>query len=312
MSDDVIEIERLVVRYRGKTALDGLNLRVPRGAVYAFLGDNGAGKTTTMKVLTGQAPPDTGRATILGLDCWGCATELRHRVGYMPERPRFYDWMSVADIGWFTASFHRPGFLPRYREWAERLGLDPAKRLKDLSKGGYARVGLALALAPDPEVLLLDEPTSGLDLLTRREFLAGLTDLAAAGRTVFITSHSIAELERACTHVGLLRDGKMILHAPLEEVRKKVRRVSLRFADAPPDPTGLGTVLEKTATGRFWQVLVQDPDPAALAALRKRPDLSDIEDVAVSLEEVYAGLMARHPSPSENGAPPPLVRRVGE
>src|SRR4051812_29289603 len=312
MADDVIVAARVVVRYRGKTALDGLDLRVPRGAVYAFLGDNGAGKTTTMKVLTGLAPADAGRAEILGLDCYARALELRHRVGYMPERPRFYDWMSVADIGWFTAAFHRPGFLARYREWTDRLGLDSAKRLKDLSKGGYARVGLALALAPDPEVLLLDEPTSGLDLLTRREFLSGLTDLAASGRTVFITSHSIAELERACTHVGLLRDGRMILNAPLEEVRKKVRRVSLRFTDAPPDPAGLGTILEKNGTGRFWQVLVQDPDPGAVAALRQRPDLSDVEDVPVSLEEVYAGLMARHAAPSENGAPPPLVQRVGE
>jgi ABC-2 type transport system ATP-binding protein len=170
---------------------------------------------------------------------------------------------------------------------------------------------LALALAPDPEVLLLDEPTSGLDLLTRREFLASLADLAAAGRTVFITSHSIAELERACTHVGLLRDGKMILSAPLEEVRKKVRRVSLRFADSPPDSTGLGTILEKNGTGRFWQVLVQDPNPNAIAALRARPDLSDVEDVAVSLEEVYAGLMSRPATPSENGAMPPMVRKVG-
>jgi ABC-2 type transport system ATP-binding protein len=312
MTDAVIEIERLVVRYRGKTALDGLNLRIPRGAVYAFLGDNGAGKTTTMKILTGQVPPDTGRAAILGLDCWGRATDLRHRVGYMPERPRFYDWMNVADIGWFTAAFHNAGFLPRYREWSERLGLDPTKRLKDLSKGGYARVGLALALASDPEVLLLDEPTSGLDLLTRREFLASLADLAATGRTIFITSHSIAELERACTHVGLLREGKMILNAPLEEVRKKVRRVSLRFTDVPPDPSGLGTVLERNGTGRFWQVLLQDPDPAAIASLRARPDLSDIEDAAVSLEEVYAGLMARTVPPTPNGALPPLVRRVGE
>jgi ABC-2 type transport system ATP-binding protein len=286
--------------------------------VYAFLGDNGAGKTTTMKILTGLAPPDTGRATILGLDCWAKATELRHRVGYMPERPRFYDWMSVGDLGWFTASFHKPGFLPRFREWAARFGLDPAKRLRDLSKGGYARVGLALALAPDPEVLLLDEPTSGLDLLTRREFLASLSDLAASGRTVFITSHSIADLERACTHVGLLRDGQMILSAPLEEVRKKVRRVSLRFTNVPPDGTVLGTVLttevERNGTGAHWRVLVQDPNPDAIAALRQRADLSDVEDDAVSLEEVYAGLMAKPAIPSENGAAalPPLVRRVPE
>jgi ABC-2 type transport system ATP-binding protein len=308
MSDDVIVTDRVVVRYRGKAALDGLDLRVPRGAVFAFLGDNGAGKTTTMKILTGLAPPDSGRAAILGLDCWADAIELRHRVGYMPERPRFYDWMTVAEIGWFTASFHRPGFLNRYREWTDRLGLEPDKRLKDFSKGGYARVGLALALAPDPEVLLLDEPTSGLDLLTRREFLAGLTELAAAGRTVLISSHSIAELEKACTHVGLLRDGKLILSSSLEEVRKRVRRLSLRFADRPPDPSGLGTVLERNGTGRFWQVLVQDPDAAAVASLRGGPGVTDFEDVPVTLEEVYAALMARSANGTAGGIP--LVQRA--
>ncbi len=310
MPEDAIVIDKLVVRYHGKSALDGLNLCVPRGSVYAFLGDNGAGKTTTMKILTGQTPSNTGHATILGLDCWAKATELRHRVGYMPERPRFYEWMSVNDIGWFTSAFHKPGFLDRYREWTGKFNLDSTKRLKDLSKGGYARVGLALSLAPDPEVLLLDEPTSGLDLLTRREFLTSLADLAASGRTVFITSHSIAELERACTHVGLIRDGQMILSAPLDEVRKKVRRLSLRFADGPPDPTGLGTILERYGTGHYWQVLVRDPNPDAVAALSRRGDVSDFEDVAVSLEEVYAGLMAKS-SPSENGALP-MVRRIEE
>ncbi|MBX9627847.1 MAG: ABC transporter ATP-binding protein [Gemmataceae bacterium] len=306
MSDDVIVADRVVVRYRGKTALDGLDLRVPRGAVYAFLGDNGAGKTTTMKILTGLAPPDAGRAEILGLDSWSRAQELRHRVGYMPERPRFYDWMTVAETGWFTASFHRPGFLHRYQEWTDRLGLDPSKKLKDLSKGGYARVGLALALAPDPEVLLLDEPTSGLDLLTRREFLAGLADLAAAGRTVLISSHSIAELEKASTHAGLLKDGKMILSTTLDDLRKKVRRISLRFDGSPPDPSGLGHVLERNGTGRFWQVLVQDPNPGAVAALRGGSGVSDFEEAAVTLEEVYAALMSR----SANGTAVPMVRKV--
>jgi ABC-2 type transport system ATP-binding protein len=307
MSDAAIEIGNLVVQYRGKTALSGLNLRVPAGAVYAFLGDNGAGKTTTMRVLTGLAPPDSGTARILGLDCWARATELRHRVGYMPERPRFYDWMTVDNIGWFTSSFHRGPFLARFREWVQRLALDPSKKLKDLSKGGYARVGLALALAPEPEVLLLDEPTSGLDLLTRREFLASLVNLAAEGRTVFITSHSIAELERACTHVGLLRDGKMLLHGTLEEVRKRFRRISMRCADAPPDASALGTVLEKSATGRFWQVLVQDPNGDAVAAVHTRADLSDIEDAPATLEEVYAGLMSRPKADA-----PPLVTRPGD
>jgi len=310
MSDDVIVTERVVVRYRGKAALDGLDLRVPRGSVFAFLGDNGAGKTTTMKILTGLAPTDTGRATILGLDCWSKATQLRHRVGYMPERPRFYDWMTVAEIGWFSASFHLSGFLARYREWADRLGLDQEKKLRDLSKGGYARVGLALALAPNPEVLLLDEPTSGLDLLTRREFLASLVELAASGRTILISSHSIAELEKACTHVGLVKDGKMILSAPLEELRRKVRRFSLRFAEQPPDATTLGTVLERNGTGRFWQALVQDPDPTAVSALREATGVSDFEDAPVTLEEVYAALMARPQNGTTVGGAIPMVRKV--
>ena len=311
MPDDVIVTDRLVVRYRGKTALDGLDLRVPRGAMFAFLGDNGAGKTTTMKILTGLPRPTPAGATILGLDCWARA----HR----PAAPRRLRARAAPvlrlDDRRRDRLVHRrrstaAGFLARYREWADRLGLDPDKKLRDLSKGGYARVGLALALAPDPEVLLLDEPTSGLDLLTRREFLASMVELAAEGRTILISSHSIAELEKACTHVGLLKDGKMILSAPLEELRKKVRRLSLRFADVPPDPAGLGTVLERNGTGRFWQVLVQDPDPAAVAALRQPPGVTDFEDVPVTLEEVYAALMAR----SANGTPPggaiPMVKRA--
>jgi ABC-2 type transport system ATP-binding protein len=310
MSDDAIITEHLVMRYRGKTALDGLNMRVPRGSVFAFLGDNGAGKTTTMKILTGLAQADSGHASILGLDCWTRAIELRYRVGYMPERPRFYDWMTVNGIGWFTASFHRPGFLPRFREWTNKLGLDPEKKLKDLSKGGYARVGLALALAPDPEILLLDEPTSGLDLLTRREFLNSLVDLAAQGRTILISSHSIAELEKACTHVGLLRDGKIILSCTLEELRRNVRRLSLRFAATPPDPSSLGTVLERNGSGRFWQVLVQNPQSQAINALKSNPDVSDFEDVPVTLEEVYAAFMSRSRNGVADGGIIPLVKKA--
>ncbi|MCS7022932.1 MAG: ABC transporter ATP-binding protein [Gemmataceae bacterium] len=292
-AEDVIVLERVVVRYRQRLVLNQLDLRVPRGAFFAFLGDNGAGKTTTMKLLTGLLPPDSGQARILGLDCWVRARELRHQIGYMPERPRFYDWMTVGEIGWFTAAFHRPGFLPRYREWIGRLGLDPATPLKNLSKGGYARVGMALALAPDPQILLMDEPTSGLDLLTRRELLAHLRQLAAEGRTILISSHSIAELESVCTHVGLLRDGRMLLSAPLEQLRQKVRRVSLRYAETAPDPSGLGTILLRNGTGRFWQVIVHEPNPQAVAALQAQPGITDFEDAPVPLEEIYALFMCR-------------------
>src|SRR5262245_24056119 len=123
--DNAIEITRLGKRFGRKTAVQALSLTVPRGAIFALLGDNGAGKTTTIRILTGQIRADEGRAFVLGCDSWQGATALRRRVGYVPERPRFYDWMTVREIGWFTAGFHERGFNGRYRELIERFHLDP-------------------------------------------------------------------------------------------------------------------------------------------------------------------------------------------
>src|SRR5437588_10214271 len=158
--DNVIEIRDLTKKFQAKTAVDHLSLSVPSGSIFAFLGDNGAGKTTTIRMLTGLLRPDTGRASILGQDCWVAAARLRPHVGYVPERPRFYDWMTVSEIGWFTAGFHVPEFLPRYQDLTQRFRLDPKAKLQNLSKGQYSTVALALALAPAPAVLLLDEQTS--------------------------------------------------------------------------------------------------------------------------------------------------------
>src|SRR5438874_2299860 len=136
--------------FGGKVVVHRLDLAVPKGAIYALLGDNGAGKSTTIRMLTGLLQPDAGRARILGEDCWSKAIGLRHRVGYVPEKPRFYDWMTVGELGDFAAAFHRAGYRDRYRSLIEKYRLGRSTKLKTLSKGGYARVGLALALACDP------------------------------------------------------------------------------------------------------------------------------------------------------------------
>src|SRR6267142_2097777 len=262
--EPIIDIRGLTKRFKGKTAVNRLTLAVPKGAIFAFLGDNGAGKTTTIRMLTGLLRPDAGRATILGQDCWVAAARLRPHVGYVPERPRFYDWMTVSEIGWFTAGFHRPEFLPRYQDLTKLCRLDPKAKLQNLSKGQYSKVALALALAPDPEVLVLDEPTSGLDLLVRREFLASMVDLAGEGRTIFISSHQIAEVERVASHVAIIAEGKLLVNEPLEELKKRFLRVRLRFDGAPPDPFALGTVLERNGSGRVMQLMVRDPRPEGL------------------------------------------------
>jgi ABC-2 type transport system ATP-binding protein len=294
----VISVRGLVKRYGSKTVVDGLDLEVSQGAIYAFLGDNGAGKTSTIKVLVGMHPADGGTARILGQDCWARAVSLRHRVGYVAERPRFYEWMTVTEIGWFTASFHRAGFLDRYQDWALRLGLDTRKRLRDLSKGGYARVALALALAPDPEVLILDEPTSGLDLLTRRDFLASMVDLAANGRTILISSHGISELERIASHVGLLSHGKLLFSGPVDDIKRRFTRLQFRAADDPV-VAGLGTVLHRQTLGRQLDLLIQDPTVDAAERLRAQEGVSDVEEAVPGLEDIYAAVMrnAGHATP---------------
>jgi ABC-2 type transport system ATP-binding protein len=291
MEQPVIDVRGLTKRFRGKAAVNNLTLAVPKGAIFAFLGDNGAGKTTTIRMLTGLLRPDAGRAAVLGKDCWADAATLRHRVGYVPERPRYYDWMTVSEVGWFTAGFHHGMFLPNYRELTGRFRLDPRARLSTLSKGQYAKVALSLALAPDPDVLILDEPTSGLDLLVRREFLASMIDMAGVGRTILISSHQIAEVERIASHVAFMASGRLLLAAPIEELRRRIVRFRLRFEGQAPDPEALGTVLQRNGTGKLWQAVVLDPDREAVCVLRSAEGIHDFEESPLGLEDVYIALL---------------------
>ena len=151
---------------------------------------------------------------MLGLDPARHGLDIRRRVGYVPEQPALYDWMTVAEIGWFAAGFHpdaRTGvaaYQTRYAELIEGYALPPRRKIKQLSKGMRAKVSLSLALAADPQLLVLDEPTSGLDAMVRREFLESMVDLASNGRTVLLSSHQIAEVERVASHVALLHQGR--------------------------------------------------------------------------------------------------------
>jgi ABC-2 type transport system ATP-binding protein len=283
--------------------VDRLDLSVPHGAIYALLGDNGAGKSTTIRMLMGLLPPDAGRAEVLGEDAWSAAIRLRHRVGYVPEKPRFYDWMTVKEIGWFTAGFHKAGFLSRYLELIDHFGLDPSAKLKTLSKGGYAKVGLGLALAPDPEVLILDEPTSGLDLFTRREFLGSMIDLAGKGRTILISSHGVAEIERVASHAAFLSQGQLALGGTLDELRRRMLRVQLR-SESVPEAAGLGRILDEERSGRQWQAVLLDPDRSALEALAHREGVSEYEEAPLTLEEMYTAVLGgqhRVSRPGNNG-----------
>jgi ABC-2 type transport system ATP-binding protein len=242
-------------------------------------------------MLTGLLEPDAGRAWILGKNCWDHAVGLRRKVGYVPDRPKYYDWMTVGEIGWFVSGFHGKEFLPEYRRLIKQFDLDPRARLGHLSKGMYAKVGLALALAIDPRVLILDEPTSGLDLLVRREFLASMVDMAGEGRTIFISSHQVAEIERIASHVAFMADGALLLSGTLEEVRDRLLRLRLRCTGKPPSPDRLGTVLERKGSNGQWDLVLLDPNPTALKELRFLPGVEVTDETPVSLEEAYCALL---------------------
>jgi ABC-2 type transport system ATP-binding protein len=278
------QIRWLHKSYGSKSVLRDLDLDVPKGSVFALLGENGAGKSTLMRILAGLLPADLGTATLLGHDAWKGSVELRHKVGYVPEKPRYYDWMSIRELGWFTGGFHKAGFVERYGEWIAEFELDPKQKLKTLSKGQYAKVGLALALAVDPELLLLDEPTSGLDLFVRREFLSSMVGLAAEGRTLIVSSHQIAEVERVASHVAFLAEGRIVFTGSMEQMRERIVRVTVATDRAPRDFAEWGKVLRVSREGRVSCVILQDPIADALG---------DFDADPLSLEGVYEALLAR-------------------
>jgi ABC-2 type transport system ATP-binding protein len=314
-ANSAIRIENLTKRYRGQVAVDGLSLEVPEGSLFGLLGENGAGKTTTIQILLGLLAADGGKASALGLDSFRKGLEIRRRVGYVPEQPALYDWMTVAEIGWFAAGFHpdaRSGasaYHTRFISLTEGFGLPPKRKIRALSKGMRAKVSLALALASDPPLLVLDEPTSGLDAMVRREFLESLVDLASTGRTVLLSSHQIAEVERVASHIAMLHKGKLLLAEPLDELKAKTFLLALTFTSrdhplAPPATLPV-ELIDGADAPRQAHWLVRARDRAAADTVRTIPGVESVRIESASLEEIYIGYMRGrrpHASPKEAAA----------
>lgn len=291
--EGVIQLRGVTKRYGSQTALDRVSLEVPRGVVFALLGENGAGKTTSIRIALGLTEPDAGEATVLGLPSRSQGLEIRRAVGYVSERPTLYDWMTVDEIGWFTAGFYPDGFLTRYRGLTDSFKLLRQQKLKSLSKGQRATVALALALGHDPDLLILDEPTSGLDAIVRREFLESMVDRAANGKTVFLSSHQIGDVERVADIVAILRGGQMLLVERLDVLKQQIRELTFVLPDETPPPDFCGEVLSRRHRAHQWQVLVRNADQGAIEQLRKDAAVTGLEVRAPTLEEIFVAYMQR-------------------
>ena len=212
----MIRIQNLVKTYGSVRALDGLSLEVAPGAVYGFLGPNGAGKTTTMRILSGLARPDSGRAWILDKEIGQTGADVRALIGVLPEEPAFYGWMTARE---YLRDFVAPLFGIKGRPAAQRadellatVGLSEAKnrRIAGFSRGMRQRLGLAQALVQRPAVLLLDEPVSALDPAGRKEVL-DLIDTLRGGTAILLSTHILADVERVCDEIGIIAKGRLIV-----------------------------------------------------------------------------------------------------
>ena len=296
--EPVIRLSNVTRRFGRHVALQSVSLEVPPGVVFALLGENGAGKTTAIRILLGLLRPHSGKAEVLGFDSIRDGLEIRRRIGYVAERPTLYEWMTVSEIGWFTEGFYGGDFLKTYTQLCEQFGLPPKKKLKTLSKGARAKVALSLAMAHDPGLLVLDEPTSGLDTLVRREFLESMVDRAASGKTVLLSSHQIAEVERVADIVAIVREGKLVLVEKLETLKDEIREVTLTLEDPSlPLPAIAGQVLFEERKARQCRLLVRGED-AQVAALRGEAGIATIDIRMPSLEEIFVAFLQ---APSASG-----------
>lgn len=295
----VIEFNDVFKRFGSERALDGVSFEVPSGTVFALLGENGAGKTTAIRIMLGLASADRGEATVLGMKSRLHGESIRRRVGYVAERPTLYDWMTVREIGWFASGFYPDGFLTRYVQQAECFGLPMKRKIKAMSKGQRAKVSLALALAHDPELMILDEPTSGLDALVRREFLESMVDRAASGKTVFLSSHQIGEVERVADMVAIIRKGKLLTLERLDALKGRIHEVTVTLAEGtegtvPPALAELnGRLLSRRQRGHQWQALVERMPEGLDTALRAEEGVYAVEVRSPNLEEIFVAYMER-------------------
>jgi len=286
----VIHTEGLTKHYGDVKAVVNLNLDIRAGEVFGFLGPNGSGKTTTIRTMLDEIRPTAGRASILGLDTHDKAVEIRRHIGYLPGDLAMYPNLTGKDTLTYFANL-RGGVDWSYVDLlAKRLDADLTKKVGDLSSGNRQKVGLIQAFMNRPEVLIMDEPSSGLDPLIQREFQTMLREVADEGYTVFLSSHSLSEVQRVADRVGIIRHGKLIAIEIVSDLRSKaIRRIELDF-DTPVEAAVFEAVpgVRDVSVKDHQAVLSYDGKmEVLLRAVMDRYDLVDIHTQEADLEEIF-------------------------
>jgi len=273
-------------RHRGIVDLD---LAVLPGEVFGYLGPNGAGKTTTIRLLLDYIRPTRGSVSVLGLGSHEQSREIRRRVGYLPGELRLYSSLSGRELISYFANLRGGVAWARVDELARRLDCDLSREIRTLSSGNRQKLGLIQALMSDPELLILDEPTNGLDPLVQQTFYDLVREARAAGRTVFLSSHVLPEVERVCDRVGILREGRLVAVERIADLRARaIRKLEIVFGDPlGPDAfagvEGIRDVAVESDTLRC--TVVGSMDPVLKAA--NHHEIRVLSSVEPSLEEIF-------------------------
>ena len=291
MAVAAVRTSRLTKDYGLGRGLFELDLQVAQQEVFGYLGPNGAGKSTTVRCLMGLIHPTAGSAQVFGLDCQRDAVEVKRKVGYIPgEMPQFGSLRGREVVAYLGGM--RGGADPRtVRSIAERFNLDLSRRYREYSSGNKRKLGIVLAFMHKPQLLILDEPTSGLDPLNQQEFYQLLREARDAGATIFLSSHILSEVERVCDRVGIIRSGRLVKVAELEELHRiRVHQVEIEFAPDSEIPEGAiraAAGIENVAVdGHTLTCTVRGPIQPLLEALRGAP-VTNLVSQEPNLEEVF-------------------------
>jgi ABC-2 type transport system ATP-binding protein len=289
MTTPAIEFVGVHKSFRKKQVLSGTSLAVERGKTFAFLGRNGAGKTTAIRMMLGLLPRDAGEVRVLGFDPASEPLEVRSRVGYLAEDQTMYGWMRIDEILRFVAPFYATWDHDLALKYVREFELPPAQKIKTLSKGQNVRLGLVLALAHRPELVILDDPALGLDPVMRKQFNRDLiTHLQGEGRTVFYSSHLLYEVEPVADEVAILDAGRIVRQTDTETLRRDVRQFVLN-REALAAVRDDMAVLDVQTSGEDVAVTVENA--TAIAALLEREGLRH-RVLELNLDEIFAAYVA--------------------
>jgi len=291
MTQPMIEVEKLTKSYGGKRGIADVSFQVGEGEVFGFLGPNGAGKTTTIRVLMALLRADSGSARVAGLDCWDGSIAIKRLIGYVPGEPSLDPNLTGGQILEYFANL-RGGVDQAYlKQLIQRLDLDPSRKFRQYSTGNKRKVVLIQAFMHRPRVLILDEPTSGLDPLNQQEFDSMVNEASAQGCTVFLSSHVLSEVEKTCTRVGIIREGRLVRTGGVHEL-KDIKRYEITIAFAEVVPVETFKALEGVAdvemlnNGHAVRLAMQGAAAAVIKAA-SRYHVVSLTSYEPSLEDVF-------------------------